>query len=183
MPNVVITGHGGRKSGTSKGSYVIPPGVTVYFFTKDKQLLNSDGSDLIMDNLCCDHPREQAVRNIAVEVKTAYETIPNYIAYGTNDFRDPTGAYEVGQPVSNGPFSPITNGTQKYLSDIIGGQSSNGVIGSHIYWLCCRDAPITTNSTDITVATDLQGHILGGNISASVSGLKPSEVKQTGKWQ
>ena len=81
---------------------------------------------------------------------------------------------------------PIPNGTEKRLSDIIGG-AGKGVIGSVLYWLCCRDKPQATNNIDISEATSLTDvggitHVLGGDVGASDMGVTPSQVKRVGKW-
>jgi hypothetical protein len=188
MANILVTAHGGRMSGTSLGTYVVPKGVTIYFFVKDGQLMNSDASDVIMDNLCTANPNEAAVQALAVDVKRQYENVPDYIASGTDDFRDPTGIYTVGQSIATGLYAPIQNGSQFRLSEIIGGQSSGGVIGSVIYWLACRAKPQSWNNWSVDVATTLPGahgkvHLLGGNQVGQAMGLKPSLVKATGSWQ
>ncbi|MBR0679935.1 hypothetical protein GXW74_05510 [Roseomonas eburnea] len=187
MTGVVVTGHGGRGPGTSFGTYLVPPGVTIYFFTRDGQLLNSEASDPLMDLLCRQAPDEATVRAAATEVKTAYSTIPNYVCFGTNDFRDPSGVYLVGEDSGAGLVIPVPDGSEKRLSDIIGGGSSGGAIADEVYWLCCRDKPGITNNPDITVATtwrDAAGRVLtlGGDIGPSPMGLTPSQVRRTGRW-
>ena len=191
MPSVVITGHGGRKGGTAVGTYLIPPGVTVYFFTKDATVLYADASDAIMDKLCTAHPNELLIRGMAVDVKTAYETVPNYTCFGTTDFRDPSGAYRVGAaPLAATLVVPVPNNTEKRLSEIIGGTSSGGVIGSHVYWLCCRAAPDNSNNIDDN-SDIVTGHVaFGGPLLevgavevGSTAGLTPSRVRELGSWR
>jgi hypothetical protein len=166
---------------------VVPRGTTVYFFTKDGQLLGTEGSDFIMDMLCKAQPDEQAVRNLAVEVRGPFETCPNYTAYGSNDFRDPTGVYTVGLPIATGLFASLPDGTEKKLSNIIGGQGKGGVIGSAVYWLACRDAPTMSNNVEpkqVATLDDGNGNQLNmtGALFEGDTGLKPSLVKQAGKW-
>lgn len=186
MVDVVVTGHGGRGVGTSVGSYVVPRGVTIYFFTPDQSVLYAGASDILMDNLCVNHPRAVAVRNAAVDVKTEYETVPNYVCYGTNDFRDASGVYRVGAARTVGPMVAIPNGTKRRLSEIIGG-SGNGIIGSRIYWLCCRAAPDNSNniddSADIVTGNLTTGDEIGAVEVASSMGLTPSQVRRTGQWR
>lgn len=186
MVDVVVTGHGGRGAGTSKGSYVVPKGVTIYFFTKDHTVLYEGASDILMDNLCVNHPRAVAVRNAAVDVKTEYESVPNYVCYGTNDFRDASGVYRVGTNRTAGPMVAIPNGTEKRLSDIVGG-SGKGIVGSRIYWLCCRAAPDNSNNiddnADVVTGQLTTGDDIGAVEVASAMGLSPSQVKATGQWR
>ena len=187
MPNIVITGHGGRSAGTASGTYVVPKGVTIYFFVKDGQLLGTEGSDHIMDMLCQDHPDEAAAQKLAVDIKRQFETCPNYTAYGSNDFRDPTGLYTVGLPIATGLFSALIDGQQKRLSELIGGQGAGGAVGSAIYWLACRDRPGASNNADpaqVATIKDGAGNTLNmtGEMFAGDTGLKPSLVKLAGKW-
>lgn len=187
MTGVAITGHGGRQVGTSFGSYLVPPGVTIYFFTKDAQLLNTEGSDHIMDKLCTAAPDMEAVKALAVETIGPFSTVPDYVCYGSSDFRDPTGVYRVGQAASSGLWMAIAPGTQKRLSDIIGGGSSGGVIASEVFWLCCRDAPHSTNNIAITPAFSLNTDdgktlLMSGDVGAEPAGLLPSQVRATGRW-
>jgi hypothetical protein len=187
MVDVVVTGDGGRGAGTSTGTYVVPKHVIIYFFTMDGQLLNEDGSDVILDSLCTNSPNEAGVQRLATERKRQYSTVPNYICSGSNKFRDPTGVYAVGLPVSHGPILAIPYGMEKRLSDIIGGGSGGGAIGTRVYWLCCRAKPPVANKTSFEIATtvtDASGvsRIIGGDVEASPSGLKPSQVKKLGNW-
>ena len=185
MVDVVITGHGGREGGSSTGTYVVPKGVTIYFFTKDHTVMYSGASDKIMDYLCAKHTYRRRVQAAAVEIKKEYDVIPNYICYGTNDFRDPSGVYEVGRSRSKGPIRSIPNNTQKTLSEIVGG-SKTGLIGSNIYWLCCRAAPDNSNNIDDSadiVTGKFRGFKIGAVEQASHTGLTPSQVKQLGKWR
>lgn len=187
MVDIVVTGHGGREVGAFKGTYVVPKGVTIYFFTNDNTVLYAGASDKLMDNLCRNHPNPLRVQGAAVEIKREFEIIPNYICYGTDDFRDPSGAYEVGRRRNLGPTLPIPNNTQKYLSDIIGGAGGRGVIGSNIYWLCCRAAPDNSNNIDDNsdiVTGMFRGKPIGAVEVGSSTGLTPSQVRNRGgNWR
>lgn len=99
MASYAVLTHGDRAAGTSTGTYVLPPNVTVYFFTADTLLLNSAGGEIIEDNLLTAHPNELGVRAVAAEVKKGWDTIPNYTATGdaAGVFRYATGVYRVGQ--------------------------------------------------------------------------------------
>lgn len=186
----MITGHGGRGSGTSKGTYVVPKGVTIYFFTNDSTVLYSGASDALMDQLCRRHTKVNLVRSHAVDIKTEFQTVPNYVCYGTDDFRDASGVWQVGLRRTHGPILPIPDGTEKRLSEIIGGSGGGGVIGSNIYWLCCRASPDNSNNIDddsdiVTgrLSRRLGRYKIGATEIGSDTGLKPSEVARTGHWR
>ncbi len=184
MPSYAILTHGGRGEGTSKGTYVIPPNVTIYFFQPDTQLLNSGGGEIIEDNLLTLAPNELGVRAIAHETKTQWETIPNYEATGDANgvFRYPTGVYRVGQDPAAGPVIPIPAGTSRRISDIIGGQSG-GVLGLHIYWLACRAAPLSFSS--LTESRRTETTLLGAPLGRSQNPepVPPSMVVSSGgRW-
>jgi len=189
MPSVVITGHGGRGIGTSRGSYLVPKGVTIYFFVNDEQVLYAGASDKIMSFLCTKHPSEIDVRKIATDVRSEYQTCPNYICYGTNDFKDPSGVYLVGKSAKGGPVLSIPDGTEKRLSEIIGG-SGGGVIASSVYWLCCRAAPDNSNNIDDNKDV-ISGQFkvgkklfqVGATEQGGDTGISPSQVKLSGKWR
>jgi hypothetical protein len=185
MGDVVITGHGGREGGSSTGTYVVPKGVTIYFFTPDHSVMYAGASDKMMDYLCAKHTYRRRVQAAAVQVKKEFDILPNYICYGTNDFRDPSGVYLVGKNRSEGPILSIPDKTQKTLSEIIGG-AGKGVIGSNIYWLCCRAAPDNSNNLDDdkdVVTGVFRGKNIGATEEASHTGLTPSQVKQLGSWR
>jgi hypothetical protein len=184
MSSYVIICHGGRGEGTSSGTYVVPKGVTIYFFTADGVNMNGQGGSVLVNALLDPHPAELDVQALAEEVKKEYETVPNYqAAPGGPEFPVPTGVYLVGQgPAAGGPVIAIDSVTR--LGDIIGGGSSGGSLGNNIYWLACRAKPITANSFDRVTVTRLDdGSALGRMKVAKVSGLLPSQVAATGKWQ
>lgn len=183
MASYVIICHGGRGTGTSAGTYVIPKGVKIHFFTEDGVNMNSAGGKLLISALLDKHPAELDVQKAAVETKGQYETIPNYnAAPGGAEFPVPTGVYRVGQgPKAGGPVVPITKRTR--LSDIIGGGSGGGVLGNDIYWLACRAVKLGANSYGKEVVSTFNGKAMGRIKVANAMGLSPSQVKATGKWQ
>lgn len=186
MANYVVISHGGRDVGTKLGTYVVPKGVNIFFFTEDEQLLNA-GADLIEDALLTPNPDELGVQSVAAEKFSEYETLPNYTATGASTggaFRHPPGVYLVGQSSDAGPVIPMPRGVKKRLSDIIGGASTGGVLGNNIYWLACRAAPINANRETRKAVTYLNDLPLARQRLGMPSGLKPSEVKRRGgKWQ
>lgn len=184
MASYAILTHGGRGAGTAQGTYVIPPNVTIYFFTEDAQLLNSSGGEVLEDNLLTAHPNELGVRAVATEVKRGWETIPNYTAAGdaAGVFRYATGVYQVGVAPAGGPVMSIAAGTSRRISDIVGGQSG-GALGLHIYWLACRAAPtkFSALSQTITPTTAINGATLAGTQKAQP--VAPSMVVSSGgRW-
>jgi hypothetical protein len=153
----------------------------------DHSVMYAGASDKLMDRLCRNHPTPDRVEKYAVEVKTQFTTVPNYICYGTNDFRDPSGVYQVGRRRNLGPIRAIPNNTQKFLSEIIGGSGSGGVIGSKVYWLCCRAGIDNSNNIDDN-ADEIIGHRVGGLKMGAIehgssTGLKPSQVKSMNRWR
>lgn len=184
MASYAVLTHGDRAAGTSTGTYVLPPNVTVYFFTADTLLLNSAGGEIIEDNLLTAHPNELGVRAVAAEVKKGWDTIPNYTATGdaAGVFRYVTGVYRVGQDPAAGLIIPIPAGTSRRISEIIGGQS-RGALGLHIYWLACRAAPI--NFSEFSESRKTVTTLLGSPLARSQNPepLKPSTVvRMGGKW-
>jgi hypothetical protein len=186
-----------RGAGTSTGTYVIPDGVTIYFFETDTEYLYVPAAEFIKQQLLKIHPDEAAVQAIAKETKKAYETIPNYTASG-----DPTspdmGVYMVGGRVSSATpvgselgitqIYPIPSGTSKHLSDIVGGSGAGGVLGQTIYWLACRAAPTNSNALLAVKAKDMvmtsNGmQPLNAVVDTPDTGLKPSPVKTIGRWR
>lgn len=185
--DVVVTGHGGRGGGTAAGSYLVPKGVAIYFFTGDHSVMYSGASDTIMDMLCTTkHYHPNKVRAAAVQKVEGGQTCPNYTCFGTNDFRDKSGVYQVGLSRSKGPMLAIPDGKTKRLSEIIGGASSGGVIGRYVYWLCCRAAPDNSNNINDD-ADEVIGKVFGYKVGAvevgSPAGMTPSKVKQLGVWR
>jgi len=185
VPSFAVLSHGGRETGTSSGTLVVPPHVHIYFFTQDRQLLNS-GAEILEDNLLTPHPRELAVRDVAVEVRTPWETIPNYEASGAagGPFRYPTGVYRVGQDPAAGPVIPIPAGQSARLSDILGGRGG-GPHGLHIYWLACRAAP--TGFSELIEERRAEAHLLGVPLARSQNAgselVSPSDVvARGGRW-
>lgn len=52
MVDVMSTRHGGREDGEVNGTYVVPKGVTMRFFTNDHTVMYAGASDAILDFLC-----------------------------------------------------------------------------------------------------------------------------------
>ncbi len=99
-------------------------------------------------------------------------------------FATPRGLSGRQEPQRKADFS-IPDKTQKTLSEIIGG-AGKGVIGSNIYWLCCRAAPDNSNNLDDdkdVVTGVFRGKNIGATEEASHTGLTPSQVKQLGSWR
>jgi len=183
MPDVAIYSHGRRSIGTSQGSYLIPPGVTIYFFVKDEVAFRTSWGTYLLEQLCQAHPDLNAVRQFAVEVKREYETIPNYELYpDPNGWKYPAGAYQVGLDCQNNPpLVPIMH--HIHISDLIGGQSSGGVLGNNFYYLACRWKPQVGAVWRVAPSEFVPGNIPNGmsrEIGArfeAISGVKPSVVK------
>lgn len=187
MATFVIYGHGGRTAGTATGTYVIPKGLSIYFYAKDGEILYDSAATVIKSFLLTGAANEVSAQAAARETKTAFETIPNYRITGDANLPDATGIYLVGQPKSAGPLAPIPHGTSYLLSDIIGGASGGGVIGTAIYWLACRAKPdnamLTDDNADIVTSS-----VNGVNASCVEQGLSygltPSQVKaRGGNWR
>ncbi len=193
MPSLVVSCHGGRGAGTSKGTYVVPKGVKIYFFTDDTVILSegqswtddagdrqSSGATWLEDLLLTTAPDELTVQKYATEVKKQFETIPNYVASGAADddpnFTYPTGLYWVGADPNNGPCFRVPHGREYRLSQIIGGAGSGGVISTTIYWLCCRYSPRNSNNTSVVGDKGTFGY----DDQAAGMGLKPSQVAALG---
>jgi hypothetical protein len=141
MPSIVIISHGFRdEKTTAMGTYVVPPHMTIYFFTRDAELLNAPASDYIMDLLCTEHPKEAAAQGFAQEVKQEWEILPNYGVRGGDEFRNPTGVYLVGLPPEKGLIRPILPKVKTTLADLVSGIRKDLGIASRVYWLACREA-------------------------------------------
>lgn len=187
MPNLVLYAHGGRGAGTATGTYVIPRGVTVYFFEKDKEFLYDSAAKIIMNTLLSAHPNELAVQGISKESKGQFESIPNYEASGDPNIAG-MGVYLVGTPMATGQLYAIPYGTTKRISEIIGGSGSGGVAGNVIYWLACRDAKGANSNnfqyqTKDTVMTTTGAINLNAETVVPDTGLKPSIVRASGTWR
>lgn len=198
MPSLVITAHGGRGAGTSTGTYVVPKGVKIYFFTDDTLIMSeggqwTDASGQVRKHgamyleslLMTTHPDELTVQGLATEVKKEYDTVPNYVASGAPasdpNFTHPTGCYWVGSDPAGGPAIAIPDGIEYRLSQLIGGGSGGGVNSNTIYWLCCRYSPRNSNSNAIT---GVSGDTFAYKQEATDSGLKPSQiVSMGGVWR
>lgn len=187
MASWVIYAHGGRDAGTATGTYIVPKGVTIYFFEKDEQYLYNNAAKVIMNTLLTGHPDEAAVQAIAKETKTAYQSVPNYQASGDPNIAG-MGVYLVGLEPAVGQLVAIPAGTKKRMSDIIGGSGRGGVLGDTIYWLACRAAPTNSNVFAATTGDKIGTSTGVMNLNAvnvtPDSGLKPSVVRAIGgRWR
>ncbi|HEY7577472.1 MAG TPA: hypothetical protein VH855_07730 [Acetobacteraceae bacterium] len=185
MASYVFYGHGGREAGTSSGTYVVPPGVTIYFFALDSEILYDSAAAIIRNTLLRAHPNEMAVQGVARDIKRAWDKVPNYKLTGDSNLPDPTGVYLVGTNKSGGPAMPLLHGSSKYLSDLIGGAGKGGVLGNIIYWMACRAAPDNSNNIDDNadaVTSAINGNSMTCIEQASAQGRSPSAVKMIGSW-
>jgi hypothetical protein len=181
--SIFITAHGGRGSGTSKGTYVVPPGVSIYAFTDDSVLLKGGAGMAIEDRLTTPGLNVSTVRNSASKVYGAFDIIPNYTAYGSHGgdpaFQFDTGAYYVGTAKNSAPALALNDGEQMRLGDIIGAFRKKFPGMTDVYWLCCRAAPQNANSTHC-VSVDA----FGITEKPNPMGLRPSEVvAKGGQWR
>ncbi len=188
MTGLVVSAHGGRDAGTAQGTLVLPPGVTLYFYTRDTIAMSggtkaaTSGGAYLEHVLLQPNPPEAMVQSMAVETRRPFELVPNYTAFGSfmgdPAFTMQTGLYWVGQSPVTGLGMPLMDGAQMRLSDII--HEGRKVGASSIYWLCCRSAP-----ENATVSDDagLSADGFSSYTKGSTSGLKPSEVKKTGTWR
>ncbi len=189
MVDVAVYGHGGREKGSSSaGTYIVPKGVTIYFFVADGELFVGTPADDLFNVLADPHPKDEAVRYFATDVKKAYDKIPNYKCVSGPNLSYPAGVYQVGMKPDKGLLVKIPAAPAKRLSDIIGGMSGKGTIGSRIYWLCCREVETGANSVS---AKPKGSRIIAnqkvnwtGQAVIKDTGWKPSKVKEKkGQWQ
>jgi hypothetical protein len=136
MANYFISGCGTPDQ--AAGTFVVPVGTTIYFFSPPDSLLESRYSDFFMGQLCTDliSPTAEAyVRALSIEVAPEGELVPNHVATGSAFAVDaPSGIYRVGQPASNGPVIRLLDGVSRTLKDLVSGISDGGSIGAHVYW-------------------------------------------------
>jgi len=181
--SIFITAHGGRGSGTSKGTYVVPPGVSIYAFTDDSVLLKGGAGMAIEDRLTTPGLNVNMVRNSASKVYEAFDIVPNYTAFGSHGgdpaFQFDTGAYYVGAAKNSAPALALNDGEQMRLGDIIGAFRKNFTGMTDVYWLCCRAAPQNSNSTH-----DVSVDFFGITEKPNDMGLRPSQVvAKGGRWR
>ncbi|HEV8606251.1 MAG TPA: hypothetical protein VGQ99_12835 [Tepidisphaeraceae bacterium] len=142
MANWVVSAHGGaeKKTGglrqilapTEKFKYgvtLVPSGLTLVMFTAQAQVFV--GGDPELDALIAGNENDPTVVNRIHKLKTAYAIVPDYRAYGTNDFR--SGIYAVG---SNAKVRNLPDGSITKLSDIFTWAKQDGTV-RRIYWLAC----------------------------------------------
>jgi len=150
--SIFVSAHGDRRAGTSKGTFVLPRGVNLYFYTDDAALLKGRAGMDIEDCLTTPSLDEDLVKANVKTLHQSLECVPNYIATGShsNDraFQMKTGVYYVGSPKGNPPALRLRNHQQVRLSDIIYSfHKVNSSFPTDVFWLCCRAAPQNSNRT------------------------------------
>jgi len=179
---IFITAHGGRDAGTSHGTYLVPPGVKIYFYVKDGELMRGDTGSKVEDTLTKPKLNINMATKAAKYVYKPYDIIPNYIAYGS-DISDPafqfaTGIYLVGSSKGQPPHIEIEDGGKEYLSDIVAYYRENHPGLVRVYWMCCRATPQNSNATvDVSTGTFAMQE------RARDMGMKPSDVMKFGEWR
>ena len=141
MPNWAVSCHGGiekkgwlrRKLAPTKkfkyGVTYVPSGIELMMFTAQNEIFY-DG-EINLQYLLAGN--EAGLAPYVHKIKAAYKIIPDYRAYGTNDFE--SGIYLVGgggRKIYNFP-----NGCEIKLSAILQRAKSQGV--SRVYWLACTE--------------------------------------------
>ncbi|RLJ21587.1 hypothetical protein DJ030_03845 [bacterium endosymbiont of Escarpia laminata] len=143
MDNHFVSAHGGRGVGTSEGTFVVPPGLTIVFFAKDGTTLDNMLAIPLYDDLLVG--QEVGVLGKAVRTYNQWDKAPNYKAYGANHLAGgdpvfqgyPTGVYRVGCGAKN-PLRAIADGNTKSLEDIIYcDRVGKSRLQGTLYWLCC----------------------------------------------
>lgn len=195
MPSLVVSCHGGRGAGTSTGTYVVPKGVEIYFYTDDTVNLDggaswiedgeavADGATYLEGLLLTTDPDEDTAKDLKFEVKRGFDTVPNYEASGARAgdpaFTYPTGLYWVGSDPGRGPAMPIHHGNRYRLSEILSLRGVGGIVAPTIYWLCCRYSPRNSNNTKSVNLGEF-----GLMDKGKSSGLKPSQIVARGRrWR
>ena len=142
MPDHFVSAHGSRKAGTAQGTFVIPKGLEIHFYTADGTALDNSLAIPLYADLIRSVGAGRIAGSFVKQVKKAYQVVPNYIAHGAAHtgpnadpvFRGyPTGVYTVGRPRPN---LAIPAGTTKLLSDIVYARKPH-LVGV-LHWLCCR---------------------------------------------
>jgi hypothetical protein len=130
---------GNRKT---QPKFIVPPNMSIYFFTPPARELVTTYSDFIMDMLVnpnFNFADELKIRAIAYEVFREGELCLDYTTTPDAKFRDPTGLYRVGRGSTLMPVIPLPLGTSKTLSQWVKGiGGGDASIGNHFYWGACR---------------------------------------------
>jgi hypothetical protein len=146
MASYFISAHGMlKKEGSRKtqAKFIVPKGVSIYFFSPSGTQLNADYSDFIMDVLVnnqCTGNIEKQVQEAAYEVVTEGELCFNYTSYedANGGFRQLSGLYRIGHGLT--PIITLPPGQfktlQQWVSGIGGGDSA---FGNCFYWGACRE--------------------------------------------
>jgi hypothetical protein len=140
MPDYFLSAHGLL---VDERKFIVPAGVTVYFFNPEGSKLQDGYSDVIMDILCCEdyHADLSKVHRLAVDVFRPLELCPDYetsedpIEAGQpGGFRQTSGLYEVGRPVEQGPVYVLERSRPRRLSEWV-----RGIGGTNFYIGTCRE--------------------------------------------
>jgi hypothetical protein len=128
----------------TRAKFIVPAGVTIYFYSPSGTVLQAVYSDFIMDLLISPestHGDELMVREAAYEVFREGELCLNYTAHTDGDpFRDPMGLYRVGKAEGRVPVIPLPNGTVRTLQQWVQGMGGgDGAFGTHFYRGACRE--------------------------------------------
>ncbi len=123
-----VSTHGGWRRSTSRNYVLLPPRWSFVTYSDEGGLLGGDHASMLLAALRSndeDHALAQART-----VRNEYTRIPNYVAYGGNDFQ--AGVYRVGESTKTWLFPPTT---QCSLYDLI----YTYLRGSpgRIHWLAC----------------------------------------------
>ena len=153
MVTAVCVGHGGVHQGQAEvvKDFVVPEGVTIYFFVPDGWLLKSEVADMLTYLLLSSKDKVATVKKHAMDVKKGGDKIRDWRLHGGSlggTFKMKGGVYELGSctdkvpPCENlgktTPAMDIPDKTYKHISQIICGASGNGKLGAEIFWLACR---------------------------------------------
>jgi len=165
--------HGIRSGGTSGGTFVVPKGLDIHFYTQDEEVLWSDDAFLVIEALTKGQYVFPYHRWFLTESAAPYSQVPNYIAQGSqtipklpkydSTFRgNPTGLYMLPQWR---PIHFLGHGTKITLEEVIYGIEHQGAekhMTGELHWLCCRE-----NLDPLHKARR----------------VRPSRAKKTGEWR
>lgn len=180
--SIFISAHGDRTAGTPNGTYLVPPGVNIYFYTGDEVLLKGNAGMAFEDSLTGQSLDIGSVKRSATKVYTPFETVPNYTAYGAEDddpaFQFDTGAYFVGSEKGAPPSLRLSGDQEIQMGELIGKYRMKFQGLKDVFWLCCRGAPQNCNNR-----IDVDEGQWGIIESPKDTGLAPSQVKAQDSWR
>lgn len=133
MPNWIVCAHGSKVPAPSRNNFVIPPGVEIVFYVPHDRILDWDRSIMIWARLRTGD-EGGAVRDFAYRTYSAYEMVPNYTAWGSNDAF--SGIYRI-----NGGKESLRAGQSGTIYDIVYGNAAAGVNRhrGRIHWVACTE--------------------------------------------